>query len=57
MGSDAEEGKTTFVTLLGLDGARREAARLTAEAEQILQQFPHHAFLTALTQELLTREK
>ena len=54
---DAEEGKTTFVTLLGLDGARREAARLTAEAEQILQQFPHHAFLTALTQELLTREK
>ena len=57
VGSDAEEGKTTFVTLLGLDGARREAARLTAEAEQILQQFPHHAFLTALTQELLTREK
>ena len=57
VGSDAEEGKTTFVTLLGLEEAQRRAAALTEEAEQILAQFPEHEFLMALTQELLRREK
>lgn len=44
VGSDAEEGKTTFVTLLGLEEAQRRAAALTEEAEQILAQFPEHEF-------------
>lgn len=57
VGSDAEEGKTTFVTLLGLEEAQGRAAALTEEAEQILAQFPEHEFLMALTQELLRREK
>ena len=57
VGSDAEEGKTTFVTLLGLEEAQKRAVALTEEAEQILAQFPEHEFLMALTQELLRREK
>ena len=57
VGSDAEEGKTTFVTLLGLERAREEAARLTQEAEELLQQFVGHEFLLDLTDSLLNREK
>ena len=57
VGSDAEEGKTTFVTLLGMDAAKARAAALTEEAEELLTQFPEHEFLMALTQELLRREK
>ena len=57
VGSDAAEGKTTFVTLLGLEVAKTRAAALTAEAEQILSQFPQHEFLLDLTRELLCREK
>ncbi len=37
-GSDAELGKLTYVRLLGLDGARGEAARLCDEAEALLEQ-------------------
>ena len=51
------QGKTTFVTLLGLEAAKTRAAALTAEAEQILSQFPQHEFLLDLTRELLCREK
>ncbi len=36
---DADAGKATFVTLLGLDGAKSEAARLVAEAETALAPF------------------
>ncbi|WP_298483879.1 polyprenyl synthetase family protein [uncultured Ruminococcus sp.] len=57
VGSDAQEGKTTFVTLLGLEQARQKAAVLTEEAKAILAQFPDHAFLLDLTEELLMREK
>ena len=57
VGSDVAEGKTTFVTLLGLEVAKTRAAALTAEAEQILSQFPQHEFLLDLTRELLCREK
>lgn len=35
-GKDAAAGKATFVSLLGLDGARAEAARLIARAEAAL---------------------
>lgn len=57
VGSDAQEGKTTFVTLLGLERARQKAAALTEEAKEILMQFPDHEFLLDLTEELLMREK
>lgn len=40
-GSDAELGKLTYVRLLGLDGARSEAARLCFEAETLLDEIPN----------------
>ena len=36
VGKDAEAGKATFVSLLGLDGARARAAALVEEAEAAL---------------------
>lgn len=36
VGKDADAGKATFVSLLGLDGARARAAELVAEAEAAL---------------------
>lgn len=57
VGSDAESGKTTFATLLGLAGAAALAADLTREALEILEGFQNHDFLTDLTRELLERKK
>lgn len=57
VGSDAAEGKTTFVTLLGLEEAQRRADALTADAKGILRQFPDAAFLLELTEFLCTRKK
>lgn len=57
VGSDAESGKTTFATLLGLDNAAHLAADTTHEALEILESLPNHDFLTALTRELLERKK
>ena len=55
VGSDAEEGKTTFVTLLGIEDAKARAAELTAKAHECLAAFPHTKFLSALTDALLVR--
>lgn len=57
VGSDAQEGKTTFVSLLDLEQTKRRASKLTEEANQILQHFPDHMFLMDLTNMLLVREK
>lgn len=57
IGSDAAEGKATFVTLLGLEQAQLRAAVLTEEAKALLVQLPEHDFLLALTEELLLRKK
>lgn len=55
IGSDAAHHKTTFVTLLGLEGAKAEASRLTEEALRLLEDIPAHQFLTELTEALLNR--
>ncbi|MDE6731113.1 MAG: polyprenyl synthetase family protein [Oscillospiraceae bacterium] len=55
VGSDAEENKTTFVTLLGIDQAKARATELTALAHQQLEQFENAEFLHELTDMLLTR--
>lgn len=55
IGSDAAHHKTTFVTLLGLEGAKAEASRLTEEALRLLEDIPEHQFLTDLTEALLNR--
>ena len=39
-GSDEKNGKTTYVTLFGADGAAAEAERLTEEASAMMDSFP-----------------
>lgn len=57
VGSDEENNKTTFVTLMGIEKAKKEADILTREAFEILDSFPDNEFLKALTMELLDRRK
>jgi geranylgeranyl pyrophosphate synthase len=42
-GSDIERNKPTYPELLGLDGAKKAAGELHAEALQSLQEFDHKA--------------
>lgn len=55
IGSDSEQSKTTFVTALGIEGAQKEADRLTGLALEVLRQFDDHEFLFELTEDLLHR--
>ncbi len=56
VGSDAANGKQTYVTLKGLDKSVDEVERLSDEALDILQGFPgDHEFLEALVSHLITR--
>ena len=57
VGSDAENNKTTFVTVMGIEKAKQVADSLTNEALEILDLFPDSEFLKALTAELLDRRK
>lgn len=56
VGSDRKQGKTTYVTLFGLENAEREAERLTDEALECLKSVPDNEFLFKLTKELLKRK-
>lgn len=57
VGSDAENEKTTYVSLLGLEEARRLAAQRTAEAVQALSVFGDNAdSLRRLAEALLHRD-
>ncbi len=55
VGSDAEQEKTTFVTLLGLAGAEAELERLTQEAKENLAGLPDTEFLLEFADFLLKR--
>lgn len=56
IGKDAREGKLTYVTLYGLEGARRKAAELAEQARQALAPFAERAdFFLTLTDTLLLR--
>ncbi len=55
VGSDAADGKYTFVTAVGLDRAKERAAELTGQAKDCLAEFPDNGFLTELTDMLLER--
>jgi geranylgeranyl diphosphate synthase type II len=56
-GKDAAAGKCTYVSVLGLDAAREEAARLTAEARAALEPLGSAAVrLRELADHLLARE-
>ncbi len=54
--SDAESGKFTYVTAVGLENARAEAERLTEQALKALDAFQDTQFLRELTDMLLKRD-
>lgn len=57
LGKDAEAGKATFVSLLGLDGAEAQAAALIAQAEAHLSPYgPKAATLIAAARFVIARE-
>lgn len=55
-GSDRESGKTTYVTLFGLEESRKAAEKLTEEALAELDKFGDNGFLKELTRFLLIRD-
>lgn len=55
IGSDAENGKPTYASMLGLSGAKEEAEKYTARALEALAHFPGNEALILLTQSLLGR--
>lgn len=57
VGSDAEENKTTFVTLYGVEKAQEIADKITAEAIECLGKIGNSDFLVELTEMLLKRKK
>lgn len=56
VGSDAEENKTTFVTLYGVEKAQEIADKITAEAIECLGRIKNNGFLVELTEMLLKRK-
>lgn len=57
IGSDDEQNKSTYVSLLGMDESVVAARKLTAEAIGNLQCFDDHSFLEELTEDMLSRRK
>ncbi len=55
IGSDNEQHKSTYVTALGIEGAQKEADRLTEQALVVLRQFEGSDFVEDLTDSLLHR--
>ena len=55
IGSDSEQHKNTYVSLLGLQRSRQKAAQLTVTALGALKKFENNELLFELTQELLDR--
>ena len=56
VGSDAEENKTTYVTLFGVEKSREIADGLTNEAMKCLEVINDNTFLKQLTEMLLNRK-
>ena len=57
VGSDRENGKSTYVTALGIEKARDMAAHYTEQALAALSAFPDSGALSAYTRSLLSRNK
>lgn len=57
IGSDREEGKVTFVDLLGLDACHRLVAEETALAMEAVRPLPESGFLLELARQLAERKK
>ncbi len=57
VGSDEENDKTTYVTMVGTEAAQLDVERLTSNAIKYLREFDDREFLTALAEHLIYREK
>jgi geranylgeranyl diphosphate synthase type II len=57
IGSDAANGKTTYVTIKGIEQSERKCEELTKEALEILNKFKQPEELISITNELLKRDK
>ena len=57
IGSDAEEGKITFVNVIGLDGCRRAVSACTEQAKAAVADWPDHNFLWELADRMVGRTK
>lgn len=57
VGSDAENDKTTYVTLVGAQKAQKDVEKLTSKAIEILDEFENNEFMKALSEYLVNREK
>ena len=57
IGSDEEEDKTTFVSLLGIEETEKRIAALTSEAVSAVSPIDRDGFLAALVQSLAGRNK
>ena len=57
VGSDAENDKTTYVSLMGLEQSQKDVEALTAEAISALDAFENADFLRLLAEKLINRIK
>jgi geranylgeranyl diphosphate synthase type II len=55
IGSDAQQSKNTYVSLMGLEASEQTARQLTMQALAHLKNFEKNEFLSELTADLLTR--
>ena len=56
IGKDAKNGKTTYMTLLGVERCEELVQKLTDEAKLSIAAFPRHELLTALADKLCERK-
>ena len=56
VGSDAAEGKYTYVSAVGIEKARERASEITKQAKEYLAEFGDNGFLSELTDMLLERK-
>lgn len=57
IGSDADNDKTTYVTLVGPEKAQQDVKTLTDKAVGILDEFDNNDFMKSLSEYLVNREK
>ena len=57
IGSDAENGKTTFLTFMSVDEAYSYASKLTEQAVQTVKKYPDNEILCEFAKYLLDRKK
>lgn len=56
IGSDADNDKTTYVTIVGVEKAQKDVQTLTNSAVELLKNFDNNEFMIALCDYLTTRE-